>query len=195
MRIICVLLLSLTPCTASAQTAAPAPSEAAEATVAATPQTAAVKIPDGTLIEIEAAYDVSSQDVKAGEALSFRVAAPVVSGGRVVVEAGATATARVVKASRGGHFGRAGRLAWRMEEVIAVDGTRVPLRLEGRLVGDSKGAKVATRTVLTGALLGPLAPVALLHGFKRGHNAYLPAGKRFEAFVDGDAAVNVNPRR
>ncbi|MBA3240224.1 MAG: hypothetical protein H0T60_03270 [Acidobacteria bacterium] len=154
-----------------------------------------MKIPDGTKIELEAAYEVSSKNVKAGEAISFRVAAPVMVSGRVVVEMGATATGRVVKASRGGHFGRAGRLAWRMEEVVAADGTRVPLRLDSSVVGDSKGAKVAAKTVVTGVLLWPIAPVALFHGFKRGDNAYLPAGKRFEAAVNGDASVNIGALR
>jgi hypothetical protein len=195
MKILCVLILFLFPCTAFAQTAAAPPAESAAPAEAPPPQAVAVKIPDGTLIELEAAYDVSSKDVKVGEEISFRVATPVLVGGRVVIEAGATATGRIVKASRGGHFGRAGRLAWKMEEVIAADGTRIPLKLDGRVVGDSKGAKVATKAVVTGVLLWPIAPVALLHGFKRGDNAYLPAGKRFEAFVNGDAAVSVNSPR
>jgi hypothetical protein len=53
-------------------------------------------------------------------------------------------------------------------------------------VGDSKGAKVATQMVLTAALLPLIAPVALLHGFKRGENAILPAGKRFEVLTLGE---------
>jgi hypothetical protein len=57
--------------------------------------------------------------------------------------------------------------------------------------GDSKGAKVATRIALTGVLLGPLAPVALLHGFKRGENAFIPAGKRFAVFVQGDVQASI----
>ena len=74
-----------------------------------------------------------------------------------------------------------------MQDVTAADGTRLPLRFSDRIVGDSKGAKVATRVAITGVILWPIAPVALLHGFKRGKNAYLPAGKRFEVAVQGDA--------
>lgn len=150
-----------------------------------------LKIPAGTPLEIEAAFDVSSQAVRRGDRISFRVVNPVVVGGKIVIASGATATARVTKAERGGHFGRAGRLAWSMEEVTAVDGTRIPVEMSSHLVGDSKGAKVATQTVLTGVLLWPIAPVALLHGLKRGENALLPAGKRFEAAVSGEATVRV----
>lgn len=153
------------------------------------PHNLKVQIPNGVVIEVEAPFTVSSQDVKKGEAISFRVVNPVKVNGVVVVEAGATATARVLKASRGGHFGRAGRLAWEMQDVTAVDGTRIPLQSSGRIVGDSKGVKVATAMVITAVALPLIAPVALLHGFKRGENAILPAGKRFEVLTQGGAEI------
>lgn len=149
-----------------------------------------LKIPNGVTIEVEAPFTVSSQDVKKGDAISFRVVNPVKVDGVVIIAAGATATARVVKASRGGHFGRAGRLVWEMREVTAVDGTRIPLQSAGRIVGDSKGAKVATAMVITAVALPLIAPVALLHGFKRGENAILPAGKRFEVLTQGGTEIS-----
>jgi len=78
-----------------------------------------------------------------------------------------------------------------METVNAVDDSRVPIQAAGRVVGDSKGAKVATRMVLTGALLWPIAPVALLHGFKRGGNAYVAQGRRYEVIVSADSTVRL----
>lgn len=155
------------------------------------PDKVAVTVPEGSLVELETAYTINSQYVRVGDAVSFRVVNPVKVGGVIVIEPGATATARVVKASRGGHFGRAGRLAFEMQEVTAVDGTRVPLQFAGRVVGDSKGAKVATATVLMGLGLGPFAPLALLNGFKRGENAILPEGKRFEVYASRSVVVNV----
>lgn len=162
------------------------------ATRPATRGTLSVTIPRGTVVEIEAAYRTSSQEIKTGEVISFKVVNPVRIGTHTVIDIGATATGRVVRAIRGGHFGRAGRLAWTMETVNAVDNSRVPIQANGRLVGDSKGAKVATRMVLTGALLWPIAPVALLHGFKRGENAYLAQGRRFEVTVGADTTVMLN---
>lgn len=155
----------------------------------------AVRVPAGTAVELETAYTIDSQLVRVGDAVSFRVVNPVVLDGQVVVEKGAAATAVVTKAERGGHFGRAGRIAWTMKEVTAADGTRVPLQFSGRVVGDSKGGKVATRVVLTGLVLWPIAPVALFHGFKRGSNAIVPEGKRFDASVSGASTVNVTARQ
>jgi hypothetical protein len=154
-----------------------------------------VTIPRGTVVEIETAYRFSSQEIKADEALSFRVVNPVRVGENTVIAVGAVATGRVVRASRGGHFGRAGRLEWTMETVNAVDDSRVPIQAAGRVVGDSKGAKVATRMVLTATLLWPIAPVALLHGFKRGENAYLPQGRRYEVIVTVDTPVRLRDQQ
>jgi hypothetical protein len=150
----------------------------------------ALKIPFGTIVEVESAFTVTSQEVRTGDAISFRVVYPVMVDGRTVIAPGATATARVVRASRGGHFGKAGRLAWNMEYVTAVDGTKIPLQSPGRIVGDSKAAKVVTQTILTGAVFWVIAPVALLHGFKRGENAILPAGKRYDVIVQEGATVS-----
>jgi hypothetical protein len=71
----------------------------------------------------------------------------------------------------------------------------VPLDSAGHVVGDSHGAKVATQMVITGALLWPVAPVVLLHGFKRGENAFVPEGKRFNVVVRGGASVNALARQ
>ena len=155
----------------------------------------AVEVPAGTPVELEAAYNINSQLVRAGDAVSFRVVNPVLVDGQVVIEKGAIATALVTKAERGGHFGRAGRIAWTMKEVTAADGTRVPLQFAGRMVGDSKGAKVATQMVLTGAIFWFAPPVALLNGFKRGGDAVVHEGKRFDAAVSGAKTVSVTARQ
>lgn len=148
-----------------------------------------IKVPNGVSMEIEAPFAVNSQFVKTGDAISFRVVNPVKVEGVTIIEAGATATARVVVAERGGHFGRAGRLAWAMQYVTAVDGTRIPLQAAGRLVGDSHAAQVATEMAVFGSLLIFAAPLVLLHGFRRGENAVLHAGKRLEVLSKGETSV------
>jgi hypothetical protein len=158
------------------------------------PPRVAVNVPAGTTVELETAYTINSQLTRKGDAVSFRVVNPVLVGGQVVVEKGAIATALVTKAERGGHFGRAGRIAWTMKEVTAADGSRIPLQFSGRTVGDSKGAKVATTMVVMGTLMWPIAPIVLFHGFRRGGNAVVPEGKRFDAVVFAPATVSVTAR-
>src|SRR5687767_155096 len=157
-------------------------------------RSALVKIPDGTPIEVEAPYMYRSMDFKPNDKISFRVVNPVKIDGVTLVEQGANATGRVERAKRGGHWGKAGLLVWTMQSVTAVDGSQVSVRPSSiRLRGDSKGAKVATAMIITGALMPLIAPVALLHGFKRGHDAFIPAGKRYSLVVNGDAAVRPDP--
>ena len=151
-----------------------------------------LQIPDGTLVEIEAPYRVDSKEFKPNDEISFRVINPIKINGVTLIEQGANATGRIERAKRGGHFGKAGLLVWTMQTVTAIDGSQVPLRTaQERLRGDSKAAKVATQMIITGALLPFIAPVALLHGFKRGKDAVIPAGKRYDVFVNGQTAVKV----
>lgn len=103
-----------------------------------------------------------------------------------VIARGARATARVTKAKKGGSWGRAGQLAWAMQDVTAVDGSRIPLEFSKSTKGDSKGGTVATGVIVTGVLFWPAAP---LWGFKKGKDAKVPAGQRFEVVVHGNATV------
>jgi hypothetical protein len=168
----------------------PAPKTKAGRAVAESAPTDIVEvvIPDGTPVEVETAYTVNSGDVEEGSAISFRVVRPVKVGDHVVIKAGASATARVTKAKKGGSWGRAGSLVWEMSDITALDSSRVPARFTKATKGDSKGGTVTTAVVVTSLLFWPAAP---FWGFKKGKNAKVPAGKRFEVFTHGDATVKV----
>ena len=146
-----------------------------------------IAIPDGTPLEVESTFNVSSSEVEEGSAVSFTVVHPVKINGATVIASGARATARVTKAKKGGSWGRAGTLAWEMRDVIAVDGSKVPLEFSNRKRGDSKGGTVTTAIIVTGVLFWPAAP---FWGFKKGKDAKVPAGSRFEVAVHGNALVN-----
>jgi hypothetical protein len=155
-----------------------------------TPLPASVKIPAGVHVDLEMAHTIDSLTTRTGDLVSLRVVNPVVVDGVTVVAVGATATAKVIKAERNGHWGRAGRITWELKEVTAVDGSRVPIAATGHVVGDSHGAKVAAVMALS-----VLSPAALAVGFKRGENAVVPEGKRFDAVTANEATVNPSVRR
>jgi len=150
-----------------------------------------VTVPDGTPLEIEVSYTVSSGEVEEGTAISFNVVHPVKIDNNIVIARGARATARVTKAKKGGSWGRAGQLAWALQDVVAVDGSRVPLQFAKSSKGDSKGGTVATGMVVTGLIFLPAAP---LWGFKKGKDAKIPAGQRYEVMVHGASVVNVKTK-
>lgn len=149
---------------------------------------AEITVPEGTPLEVESSFNVSSGEVQEGSAVSFTVVHPVKINGVTVISAGARATARVTKAKKGGSWGRAGTLVWEMKDVVAVDGSKVPLEFANRTKGDSKGGTVATAVIVTGVLFWPAAP---FWGFKKGKDAKVPAGSRFEVAVHGNAVVKV----
>jgi hypothetical protein len=166
------------------------------------PEIREVKIPAGTPLEIEAAYTVNSLDVRAEDLISFRVVVPVKVDGATAIERYALVTGRVVQAKRGGHWGRAGKLSWIMQDVVAVDLTRVPVQArtdnpgeKHTLKGTSHAGQVATEMIVFGSLMWVIAPVVLIHGFKRGENAVLPEGKRFVVFVKSDTQVKAPVER
>jgi len=161
-----------------------------------------LKIPAGTPVEIEAAYTVSSLDVRSNDLISFRVIVPIKIDGVTVVERYSLVSGRVAQAKRGGHWGKAGKLSWAMQDVVAVDLTRVPLQaqIEGPeakngVKGTSHGGQVATEMIVFGSLLFVAAPLVLLSGFRRGENAVLPEGKRFVVYVQSDTSVKVQAER
>jgi len=156
------------------------------------------KIPAGTPLEIETAYTVESEHISSEDLISFRVLVPIKIDGVTLIEKYSLVTARVVEAKRGRHWGRAGRLAWIMQDVVAVDLTRVPLQphndstdVRNAVKGTSHAGQVATEMIVFGSLMWVIAPVVLLHGFKRGENAVLPEGKRFIVFVKQDTLVKI----
>ena len=162
------------------------------------PRIRKVNVPAGTPVDIEATYSVSSRDMRPGDLLSFRVLVPIKIDGLIVIDASSLVTGRVVKAKRGGHWGKAGKLAWTMQDVVAVDLTRVPLTVqelaghESEIAGTSHGGEVAARTIVFGALLFPASPLALMSGFKRGEDAVLPQGKRFVVYVQRETEIKIS---
>jgi hypothetical protein len=160
------------------------------------PPATRVQIPAGTLIELETAYPVSSANVDKGSRITFHVTRRVFVNDVLVIPQDAVARARVVRSKPAGVWGRAGMLAWEMEYVVAIDGTRVPIQLSGQLKGNNRSAAIAGGAVATGALIFPYtSPVALIWGLKKGQEAVLRGSKPFTAAVRNDVDIaGVSPR-
>jgi|KBSSwiStaDraftv2_1062776.scaffolds.fasta_scaffold53669_2 hypothetical protein len=154
---------------------------------ASTPATdVTVTVPDGTEIEIQLTNNASGEELKVGDVVDFTLVRPVLVNGVTVFEKDAAARARITTAKRAGHWGKAGKLEWAMQDVMSVDGNRVSSRFTQRQVGDSKGGTVAVAAVATTVLLGPLG---LLWGLKKGKPSIIAAGNRYSVFVNGDTKI------
>ena len=153
-------------------------------------ETVNIKIPSGTPVEIETIYPVSSADVVEGGSISFAVVNPIFVDGILAIARGAVAKARIVRAKKAQSWGRAGALYWEMDYVIAVDGTRLPLRLADGSEGGNRSAHLAAGAAVTSALVFPYtAPIALVWGFKKGDDAVLRGSRQFSAVLHQETPV------
>lgn len=156
----------------------------------ASPADGVVNVPDGTEIEIQLIAVASGEQLRVGDTVDFTVVRPIQVNGLTIFEKDAVGRARITTAKRAGHWGRAGKLEWAMQDVMATDGNRIPARFTQRHIGDSKGGTVAVAAVATTVFLGPLG---LLWGLKKGKPAIIPAGNRYSVFVHGDTKIKGKP--
>ena len=155
-----------------------------------------VEIPEGTVVEVETATATSSGKAKAGDLITFLAKRRVFVDKVLVIERGAVAKARVVKARNAKPLGRAGMLAWEMEYIVGVDGTHIPIALSGKNNGTNRIAALAAGGVATGALIFPYSsPAALIWGLKKGDEALLRGSRTFAASVQTNTEIaGIQPR-
>ena len=174
-----------------AMTAAPnGPPALAEVDSKVSQLSASAQIPAGTMIELETARAVSSENAPVGSPITFVATKRVFVNNILVVERGAVARAQVVKSQRARGWGRAGMLAWELEYVVGVDGTHIPVQLAGQQNGKNRSAAIAGGALATGALIFPYSsPVALIWGLKKGDEAVLRGSRVFSSVVREKIAV------
>ena len=160
------------------------PSALMVATDMAARETVPMQVPAGTMVRVEAARSVSSADVAKGDPINFLVSHRVVVNGAVVIERGAVARARIIQSKRGQGWGRAGMLEFALDDVVAVDGTRIPIQLSKQVKGANRTRAVTAAAIITGAIAFPYSPpVALFWALKKGDNAVLDQSTKFVAVV------------
>ena len=108
--------------------------------------------------------------------------------GITVIEKGASVRGRVIEVKKARSFGRAGKLDISIQDVLAIDGERIPLRASEAVEGDGNTGKVTGAIVVTTILFFPAAP---LWGFVKGKNIDLPIGTRVPAFIHGDYSLKI----
>ena len=146
------------------------------------PTTATVKVPTGLAIKVETLYPISSAKFKAGNSVALAVIEPVYVDGVLVIARNTIAWAKILKLRKAGNLGRGGSLTWRMDEIRAVDGSKIPVQLGGAASGTNNGPQMAAGVAATAAVIFPYtAPAAAVWAFKKGDEAVVRGSKRFAA--------------
>lgn len=164
-----VLFAAFCCTTVAAQTpAAPVVSPVQAAPSQSTP--AVVRIPAGTIIEVELTETLSSQTSRQEQVFGLRTVEPIIIDGAVIVPAGAAGGGEVIDAAPSAFGGRQGRLIL-SGRYIEIDGKRARIRgMQITATGkDRAGAAVAVSFI-------PYAGVASI--FVQGGKVEIPAGAR-----------------
>jgi hypothetical protein len=149
-----------------------------------------VKLEQGSAIMVETLYPVSSASFKLNSTIAFSVVSPIYVDGVLLIPRGTIARAKIVKLKKAGTFGRGGALTIEMEQIVAIDGTRIPVQLTAQAEGGNRTGAMAAGAAATSALIFPYtAPAAIVWGFKKGDDAVIRGSKQFAAVVKSETQI------
>lgn len=137
-----------------------------------------IKIRDATLVRLSLKDSLTSATNNVDDPIRFEVTEDVKVDGRVVIPEGATASGHVVEAKPKGLLGRSGKLNFTVDHVHAPNGASVRVRTSSTRTGQDS----------SGSLL--MAPFSLVLG---GKDVSIPKGTQFNAYVDGDQEITLDP--
>ncbi|MDH7571300.1 MAG: hypothetical protein QHJ73_17115, partial [Armatimonadota bacterium] len=139
------------------------------------------KLLDKTPVKLALLHEIASGRNKVGESVAFQVVEEIKApNGQVLIAKGARGSGKITASSPAGMLGRAGKLEFTVEHVLAVNNARVPLRASMEQRG--KGSQTA---VIAASLFLSVGAV-----FFRGKNIVLKEGQEFTAYVDGDVIID-----
>lgn len=129
------------PCEApTAELAAPKPANDLDADIVTSVPTRPGELPEGTTIRMSLNEELSSGESQVGSDFSGKVAADVLSSGKVVIPQGSEVLGKVVRVTEGRRFGTPATIRVRPDVVVLPDGSRYVLRAQ--LVATDSKARV-----------------------------------------------------
>ncbi|MBR1658401.1 MAG: hypothetical protein IJ697_08045 [Synergistaceae bacterium] len=139
-----------------------------------------ITVKRGTEVLVRSAEKLKSNQVKPEQVIRFTVERPVTDeNGFILIERGASAYGKILKASSAGAIGAKGSLSFSVDSVEAFNGKIIPLSGSQDMNGKSvKG------TVIVGSIF--LTPLALLF---RGSNAVIDPKTLYKVYVADDTVL------
>jgi predicted DNA-binding antitoxin AbrB/MazE fold protein len=156
-----------------------------------------VTLSAGTEVEIELLQDVSSETMKAGQIIPFRLVRPIEINGQIVLVAGTSATGTVETVRTARKWGKNGAFDLRLQPLKLADGTLVdidfyrPQRTSEKAKKTSVKAAKAGKDIAEGTVAAvymtyfyfPLIPVALIAGARKGKPFNIRSGERYLVYI------------
>jgi hypothetical protein len=145
-----------------------------------------LKLADATPVMLRTKEGLSSGTAKVGDRVAFRVTEDVKAGELIAIQRGAEAWGVVTAVQPKARKGKAGSLDIAIQSVQLLSGESATLRAEQHSKGAGSSMGLDMLQAASSGILLPVVPFLLL---EKGKDVVLPAGTRFTAYVNGDAAL------
>jgi hypothetical protein len=143
--------------------------------------TAAVKLPAGTVVDLELQQTITSGYTPVDRPVYFRVKDDVLAGGQVLIRRGTLVSGRMVHAQNQERMAQSGSFSYDVHFVPAVDGQNIRVIAGTTRAGRDRNGALATEVILWGVF------GLLTHGA----NAWIERGSILEAQVLTDKQIDV----
>jgi type IV secretory pathway VirB10-like protein len=145
------------PAATAAPNASPNPNSNPDADIVASVPSRPGELPEGTVIRIALGQDLSSSESLPGSDFTGKIAADVLSEGKVVIPQGAEVLGKIVRVAEGRRFGAPATIRLRPDVVVLPDGSRYVLRAQVIAAGakarvDDEGALQPASRIKANAL-------------------------------------------
>lgn len=148
-----------------------------------------VNLPAKSLVKIALLETVNSASNQVGDEVLYKVVEDVIVDGRVIIPAGTTATGQVAEVTAAGRLGKDGRILVDFNQVSALDGTLISLKVDETATQRNKSLELAAGASMAGIVL--LGPVGLVGGyFVKGKDVTIE--KNLQFYVETNRAVPVS---
>jgi len=139
-------------------------------------------LPEGSRIRVRLEQNLTSATAEVGQPVQLSVTEDVRVGDTVVIKQGAAAVGTITEAVHKRRLGRAGKLDFSVDRVVAADSTSIPLRYNP-IKKDGGSRALATGIITGGAAVAfwPAAPFFLLI---QGKDVTLHRGIEVDVFTD-----------
>lgn len=166
------------------QTDQPVSPAASVAPATAIEAPASVRIPAGTLIQVEITEPLSSRTSQVGQTFGLRLVEPITIDGAIIVDVGAQGGGEVIDAHRSGMGGRQGKLIV-SGRYIEIGGQHARIRgMQILAAGEDNTREAVNTAIIVGGAVG--ATIGLMI---QGGEIDIPAGMRAEARIATEVTV------
>lgn len=152
---------------------------------------AQVEVPEGTKVRVRLEQPLSSATAEVNQHVQLAVSEDVTVKGLVAIPRGAVVDGKILVAVPKRRMGRTGKLDFSIDDILASDGGKIPLRYSPvKKNGGSHTVRTGVITAGVAVLFWPAAPFVLL---MQGKDANFAQGMTFEVFTNTAYSVKARP--